>query len=58
MSPGMEYMYMINSYTSGAWLWGQAGLRYFFSNNVAGAVRLGLGNQDFYALELGVDFKL
>lgn len=45
------------SYTSGAWLWAQAGMRYFFSNNVAGAVRLGLGNHDYYTLELGVDFK-
>ena len=46
------------SYKSGAWLWGQAGLRYFFSPNVAGSVRLGLGNNDFNTLELGVDFKL
>ncbi len=45
-------------YTSGAWLWAQAGFRYFFSDRVAGAVRLGLGNFDFNALELGVDFKL
>jgi len=45
------------SYSSGAWLWGQAGVRYFFSNNVAGVARLGLGNQDFYELEIGVDFK-
>lgn len=46
------------SYKSGAWLWGQAGMRYFFSPNVAGSVRLGLGNNDFNTLELGVDFKL
>lgn len=46
------------SYTSGAWLWAQTGFRYFFSDRVAGAVRLGLGNKDFYDLELGVDFKL
>jgi hypothetical protein len=46
------------SYTSGAWLWAQAGLRYFFSPKVAGAVRLGFGNLDFNALELGIDFKL
>jgi hypothetical protein len=45
------------TYTSGAWLWGQAGMRYFFSNNVAGAVRLNLGNNDYYTIELGVDFK-
>lgn len=46
------------SYTSGAWLWGQAGLRYFFSHSVAGSVRLGFGNHDFNTLELGLDFKL
>lgn len=46
------------TYKSGAWLWGQAGMRYFFSPNVAGSVRLGLGNNDFNTLELGVDFKL
>ena len=45
------------TYTSGAWIWGQAGMRYFFSNNIAGVARLGLGNQDFYSLELGLDFK-
>jgi hypothetical protein len=45
-------------YTSGAWIWAQTGFRYFFSPRVAGALRLGLGNQDFNALELGVDFKL
>ena len=43
---------------SGAWLWGQAGFRYFFSPSVAGAVRLGFGNFEFNALEIGVDFKL
>jgi len=46
------------TYTSGAWIWGQAGLRYFFSPSVAGTVRLGLGNNDFNTLEIGVDFKL
>ena len=46
------------SYKSGAWLWGQLGMRYFFSPNVAGSVRLGLGNNDFNTIELGVDFKL
>ena len=46
------------SYTSGAWIWGQAGMRYFFSNKVAGTARLGLGNNDLISLELGVDFKL
>ena len=46
------------TYTSGAWIWGQAGLRYFFSPGVAGTVRVGFGNNDFNTLELGVDFKL
>jgi hypothetical protein len=46
------------AYSSGAWLWAQAGLRYFFSPNVAGSVRLGFGTFDFNELELGVDFKL
>ena len=46
------------TYRSGAWLWLQAGMRYFFSNNVAGTVRIGFGNNDFNTLELGVDFKL
>lgn len=45
-------------YTSGAWAWGQLGLRYFFSDRVAGSLRLGAGNHDFNTLELGVDFKL
>lgn len=45
-------------YKSGAWLWGQVGMRYFFSPTVAGTVRFGLGNNDFNTLELGVDFKL
>lgn len=42
---------------SGLWAWGQAGARYFFSPNVAGVFRFGLGNFNFNALELGVDFK-
>jgi len=42
---------------SGLWAWGQAGMRYFFSPAVAGAVSFGLGNANFNALELGVDFK-
>jgi hypothetical protein len=46
------------TYTSGAWLWGQAGFRYFFSNRVAGAVKAGFGNNNFNTLELGIDFKL
>jgi hypothetical protein len=57
MHGGGVYLYDV-TYTSGAWLWGQAGLRYFFSNNVAGTVRVGFGNHDFNTLELGVDFKL
>lgn len=46
------------SYTSGAWVWGQFGMRYFFNPKVAGTMRLGIGNNDFNTLELGVDFKL
>lgn len=46
------------TYSSGAWIWGQLGARYFFSSKVAGTLRVGLGNNDFYPLELGVDFKL
>jgi len=42
---------------SGLWLWGQGGVRYFFSPSVAGVARFGLGNFNFNALELGVDFK-
>lgn len=42
---------------SGLWAWGQAGARYFFSPSVAGVARFGLGNFNFNALELGVDFK-
>ena len=45
-------------YSSGVWIWGQLGARYFFSSKVAGTVRVGIGNNDFYPLELGVDFKL
>lgn len=47
-----------DSYNSGVWVWGQLGARYFFSSKVAGTFRLGIGNDDFYPLELGVDFKL
>jgi hypothetical protein len=46
------------SYGSGFWLWGQAGLRYFFTPKVAGALRIGAGNFNFNVIELGVDFKL
>ena len=50
---------MVNdSYSSGLWIWGQLGARYFFSSKVAGTFRIGVGNNDFYPLELGVDFKL
>lgn len=45
------------SYNSGFWLWGQAGLRYFFGPKVAGVVRFGAGNFNFNVIELGVDFK-
>lgn len=51
-------VYIGNSaYDNGVWIWGQAGMRYFFSPTVAGSVRLGGGNYDFNTLELGVDFK-
>jgi len=46
------------SYNSGLWLWGQAGMRYFFSPKVAGALRIGAGNYNFNVVELGIDFKL
>jgi hypothetical protein len=46
------------TYRSGAWAWGQAGMRYFFSPRFAGSVRVGFGNNDFNTLELGLDFKL
>lgn len=48
----------VESYNSGVWVWGQIGTRYFFSNKVAGNLRVGVGNNDFYPLEIGVDFKL
>ena len=48
----------VASYSSGMWLWGQAGLRYFFSPKVAGVLRFGAGNFNFNVVEIGVDFKL
>jgi len=42
---------------NGLWAWAQTGARYFFSNAVAGVLRFGLGNVNFNALELGLDFK-
>jgi hypothetical protein len=51
---GIVYTSSINS---GLWLWGQAGIRYFFSPNVAGVLRFGAGNFNFDVIELGVDFK-
>lgn len=45
------------AYSSGAWVWGQVGMRYFFSSNVAGSVRINGGNFDYNTLELGVDFR-
>jgi hypothetical protein len=47
-----------SSYSSDAWLWAQLGFRYFFSPRVAGALRVGAGNNNFNTIELGVDFKL
>jgi hypothetical protein len=46
-----------SGYSSGAWAWGQLGMRYFFSPRVAGSVRAGFGNNDFSTIELGLDFK-
>lgn len=46
-----------SGYSSGAWLWGQLGMRYFFTPKVAGSLRAGFGNHDFSTIELGVDFK-
>ena len=46
------------TYNSGLWIWGQFGMRYFFSPRVAGALRFGLGNFNFNTIELGIDFKL
>jgi hypothetical protein len=44
-------------YSSGLWTWGQAGARYFVSPQVALVARVGLGNFNYYALELGADFR-
>lgn len=46
------------NYNSGAWLWGQGGMRYFFSPKVAGVFRFGAGNFNFNVLEIGMDFKM
>jgi hypothetical protein len=47
-----------SNYSSGLWLWGQAGFRYFFSPKFAGGIRIGAGNFNFNTLELSFDFKL
>lgn len=54
---GHTVYYASYPYSSGMWVWGQAGFRYFFSPNVAGSVRLNGGNFDFNTIELGVDFR-
>ncbi len=46
------------AYSSGFWLWGQAGFRYFFTPRVAGSLRFGAGNFNFNVIELGIDFKI
>lgn len=51
-------VYNTASRTSGMWLWGQAGFRYFFTPKFAGGIRLGSGNFNFNVLELAIDFKL
>lgn len=48
----------VASYNSGFWIWGQFGMRYFFTPRVAGALRFGLGNFNFNTIELGLDFKI
>lgn len=45
------------TYKSGLFIWGQGGLRYFFSNKAAGVLRLGLGNFDLSTIELGFDIR-
>jgi len=45
------------TYKSGLFIWGQAGLRYFFSPKAAGVMRLGLGNFDLSTVEIGFDYK-
>jgi hypothetical protein len=52
------YTYVYSGHDSGLWLWLQGGMRYFFSPRVAGSLRLGIGNFNFGAIEIGVDFKL
>lgn len=44
-------------YKSAFQIWGQAGMRYFFTPKIAGVVRLGLGNLDFSTVEIGADFR-
>jgi hypothetical protein len=57
VTPNAVYISDVN-YSSGAWLWGQAGFRYFFSNSIAGGLRVGFGNHDFNTFEFNLDFKL
>lgn len=52
------FVYTSKSRTSGMWLWGQAGFRYFFTPKFAGGIRLGSGNFNFSVFELAIDFKL
>ncbi len=48
-------------YTSPTWgglfLGGNGGIRYWFSENLAGSARIGLGSMSYSAFEIGVDFK-
>ena len=41
----------------GLFLGGNGGARYWFSDKLAGAVRIGLGSLSYSALDIGVDFK-
>jgi hypothetical protein len=43
-------------FKTGFLLWAQTGFRYLLSRQVAGSVRLGLGNLDFSTVEIGLDY--
>lgn len=42
---------------AGTLLGGNAGARYWFSENLAGSARIGLGSLSYSAIDIGVDFK-
>ena len=43
---------------NGLWFWGQAGARYFFTPTLAISARTGVGNNSFFHIEFGLDFKV